>query len=48
MVHVVKRQFMVISTPLQIFEGIVMKKNNGDFEYISGLITYSDGRIEKL
>ena len=42
------RQFMVITSNLQTFEGIVLKKANGDFEYLNGLITYSDGRIERV
>ena len=43
-----RRQFMVIQSALQTFEGIVLKKANGDFEYVSGLITHLDGRIEKV
>ena len=40
-----QRQFMVITTARETFEGIVRRKSNGDYEYVSGIITYSDGRI---
>ena len=43
-----QRQFMIIASASQTFEGVVRKKNNGDIEYISGFITYSDGRIEQV
>ena len=39
---------MVIATAFQTFEGVVQRKSAGDYEYISGIITYADGRIEKL
>lgn len=40
------RQYMVITTPFQTFEGIVLSRGRSDFEYVSGFITYPDGRIE--
>ena len=44
----VRRQFMIIMTNMQTFEGVALKTRNGDIEYICGFITYSDGRVEKV